>query len=226
MCSLVPDTWYLIPVTLPGTWYLVPVDTWYLVPLVPTRYRLIHDTRCQGTGWHLGISLILVGYQRVPSKRGGDVGEGGPQRRRIASRRHGELRVEARAREREKSRGGAEEEVDGHTCCKSAQAASVHPGGAKRQAAAGTTVTPRPRARTRGAPASSFPGATTPQRTPDRRGRRARAAQQGEASSRATPLRVGRPRRRSAVVVLLAAGDDDDDPILPASFVSAWPSSQ
>uniref|UniRef100_A0A0E0DWM7 Uncharacterized protein n=1 Tax=Oryza meridionalis TaxID=40149 RepID=A0A0E0DWM7_9ORYZ len=47
----------------------------------------------------------------------------------MASRRHGELRVEARAKEREKSRGGAEEEVDGHTCCKSTQTAGVHPGG-------------------------------------------------------------------------------------------------
>uniref|UniRef100_A0A0E0AE83 Uncharacterized protein n=1 Tax=Oryza glumipatula TaxID=40148 RepID=A0A0E0AE83_9ORYZ len=56
--------------------------------------------------------------KRVPSKRGGDVGEGGPQRRRMTSRTHGELRVEARAREREKSRGEAEEEVDGHTCCR------------------------------------------------------------------------------------------------------------
>ena len=65
------------------------------------------------------------------------MGEGGPQRRRIASRRHDKLRVEARARECEKSRGGAEEEVDGHTCCKSTQAAGVHPGGTKRQAAAG-----------------------------------------------------------------------------------------
>ncbi len=63
-------------------------------------------------------------------------------------------------------------------------------------------MTPRPRARTRGAPASALPGATTPWRTPDRRGRRARAAQQGEASSRATLLRVGRPRQHSAVVLL------------------------
>nr|BAD28245.1 hypothetical protein [Oryza sativa Japonica Group] len=88
----------------------------------------------------------------------------------MASRRHGEVRVEARAREREKSRGGAEEEVDGYTCCRLTQAAGVHPGGAKWQAAAGTTVTPRPRARMRGAPASALPGATTPRRTPDRRG--------------------------------------------------------
>jgi hypothetical protein len=49
----------------------------------------------------------------------------------MASRRHGEVRVEARAREREKSRGGAEEEVDGYTCCRLTQAAGVHPGGAK-----------------------------------------------------------------------------------------------
>ena len=59
------------------------------------------------------------------------MGEGGPQRWRMASRRHGEVRVEARAREREKSRGGAEEEVDGYTCCRLTQAAGVHPGGAK-----------------------------------------------------------------------------------------------
>uniref|UniRef100_A0A0D3HL27 Uncharacterized protein n=1 Tax=Oryza barthii TaxID=65489 RepID=A0A0D3HL27_9ORYZ len=38
-------------------------------------------------------SLILVGYRRVLSKGGGDVGEGGPQRRRMASRRHGEVRA-------------------------------------------------------------------------------------------------------------------------------------
>uniref|UniRef100_A0A0E0FV70 Uncharacterized protein n=1 Tax=Oryza nivara TaxID=4536 RepID=A0A0E0FV70_ORYNI len=48
----------------------------------------------------LNTSNSLEPQQRVLSKRGGDVGEGGPQRRRIASRRHGELRVEARARER------------------------------------------------------------------------------------------------------------------------------
>uniref|UniRef100_A0A0E0F5Z3 Uncharacterized protein n=1 Tax=Oryza meridionalis TaxID=40149 RepID=A0A0E0F5Z3_9ORYZ len=123
--------------------------------------------------------------------------------RRRTPRRHGELRVKARAREHEKSRGEAEEEIDGHTCCKLTHTAGLHPGGAKRQAAAGTTVMPRLRARTRGAPASALPGTTTPRRTPDRRGRRARAAQQGKASSRATPLRVGRLRRHSAVVVLL-----------------------
>uniref|UniRef100_A0A0E0DA27 Uncharacterized protein n=1 Tax=Oryza meridionalis TaxID=40149 RepID=A0A0E0DA27_9ORYZ len=49
----------------------------------------------------------------------------------MALRRHGEVRGEARAREREKSRGGAEEEVDSHTCCRSTRAASVHPRGAK-----------------------------------------------------------------------------------------------
>uniref|UniRef100_A0A0E0NG58 Uncharacterized protein n=1 Tax=Oryza rufipogon TaxID=4529 RepID=A0A0E0NG58_ORYRU len=133
-------------------------STWYL------RYRLVSNLGTKVS------SLILVEYRRVLSKRGGDVGEGGLQRWRMASRRHGEVRVEARAREREKSRGGAEEEVDGYTCCRLTQAAGVHPGGAKWQAAAGTTVTPRPRARMRGAPASALPGATTPRRTPDRRG--------------------------------------------------------
>ncbi|EEC75344.1 hypothetical protein OsI_11768 [Oryza sativa Indica Group] len=49
----------------------------------------------------------------------------------MVSRRHGEVTGEARAREREKSQGGAEEEVDGHTCCRSTQAAGVHPEGAK-----------------------------------------------------------------------------------------------
>uniref|UniRef100_A0A0E0BSN4 Uncharacterized protein n=1 Tax=Oryza glumipatula TaxID=40148 RepID=A0A0E0BSN4_9ORYZ len=65
------------------------------------------------------------------ARRGGDVGEGGPQWRKMASRRHSEVRGEDRAREREKSQVGAEEEVDGHTYCRSTRAAGVHPGGAK-----------------------------------------------------------------------------------------------
>uniref|UniRef100_A0A0E0NWK0 Uncharacterized protein n=1 Tax=Oryza rufipogon TaxID=4529 RepID=A0A0E0NWK0_ORYRU len=122
----------------------------------------------------------------------------------MASRRHGEMRDEARAKEREKSRGGGRRGLP----------VSI-PEAQKWQAAAGTTVTQRPRARTRGAPASALPGATTPRRTPDRRGRRARVAQQGEASSRATPPRVGRPRRRSAIVVLLGRRKRRRRPLSP-----------
>uniref|UniRef100_A0A0D3HCE0 Uncharacterized protein n=1 Tax=Oryza barthii TaxID=65489 RepID=A0A0D3HCE0_9ORYZ len=82
-------------------------------------------------------SLVLMGYQRVLSKRGGDVWEGGPQLWRMTSRRHDEVRVEARAKEFEKSRGGAEEEVDGPLAGRRGLPASI-PEVQKRQAAAGT----------------------------------------------------------------------------------------
>uniref|UniRef100_A0A0D3FJU9 Uncharacterized protein n=1 Tax=Oryza barthii TaxID=65489 RepID=A0A0D3FJU9_9ORYZ len=58
----------------------VPVGTWYLVPLVPTRYRSIPDARyLRYRVSNLGTkvsSLILVGYQRVLSKKSRRCGGG------------------------------------------------------------------------------------------------------------------------------------------------------
>uniref|UniRef100_A0A0E0B259 Uncharacterized protein n=1 Tax=Oryza glumipatula TaxID=40148 RepID=A0A0E0B259_9ORYZ len=56
----------------------------------------------------------------------------------MASRRHGEVRGEARAREREKSQGGAEEEVDGLPVAGRRGLPASIPETQKRQAAAGT----------------------------------------------------------------------------------------
>uniref|UniRef100_A0A0E0IW38 Uncharacterized protein n=1 Tax=Oryza nivara TaxID=4536 RepID=A0A0E0IW38_ORYNI len=173
----------------------VPVGTWYLVPLVPTRYRPIPDVRylryrvVSNLGTKVS-SLILVGYQMVLSKKSRRCGGG-----RAATADDG---VEEARRDEGRGPSQRAREVSRRRLTAIPVAGrrglpvSI-PEAQKWQAAAGMTVTPRPRARTRGAP----------RRTPDRRGQRARAAQQGEASSRATPPRVGRPRRRSAVVVLL-----------------------
>nr|BAD35654.1 hypothetical protein [Oryza sativa Japonica Group]BAD35925.1 hypothetical protein [Oryza sativa Japonica Group] len=145
----------------------------------------------------------------------------------MALRRHDEVRGEARAREREKSRGGAEVDVDGHTCCRSMWAAGVHPGGAKVAGCSGDDGDAEAEDEDEDEGSSCFcpprgddsPAHTRPTRVASQRneGRRAR----------------GRPRRGLADLANAvpsssssAAGDDDDDPFLPAGFVSARPSSE
>uniref|UniRef100_A0A0E0QQK0 Uncharacterized protein n=1 Tax=Oryza rufipogon TaxID=4529 RepID=A0A0E0QQK0_ORYRU len=181
---LVPGTWYL--------WYRLGIDR-YLMP---------------GTEWYLGIKPWYQGIK--PDTYG--VSEGTLKKRK----RRGGGRAATAKNGVEEARRGARPEPESSRSLKeeprrrlTAYLLQVYTGcwrpSRRRKSSRPQRgcVTPRPRARTRGAPASALLGATTPQRTPDRRGRRARAAQRGEASSRATPPRVGRPRRRSAVVVLL-----------------------
>uniref|UniRef100_A0A0E0NYK9 DUF834 domain-containing protein n=1 Tax=Oryza rufipogon TaxID=4529 RepID=A0A0E0NYK9_ORYRU len=147
----------------------------------------------------------------------------------MASRRHDEVRGEARTREREKSRGGAEEEIDGHTCCRSMWAAGVHLRGAK---AAGRSGDDGDACRGRGRGRGELPllpslGRRLPGAHPTDKG--------GEPERRSEERRArGRPRRGLADLAdavpssssFSAAGDDDSDPILPAGFVSARPSSE
>nr|BAD53523.1 hypothetical protein [Oryza sativa Japonica Group] len=140
----------------------------------------------------------------------------------MASRRHGEVRGEAQAREREKSRGGAEEEVDGHTCCRSTRAVSVHPEGAKAAGRSGDDSDAEAEGEDEGS-SRFFPprGDDSPAHT--------RPDEGGEPERRSEGRRArGRPRRGLADLAdavpsssSSAAGDDDDDPFLPAGFVSA-----